>query len=351
SETMLVNQSPVTLDTPPIIIDSRTLVPLRAIAEAFHIAVNWDNEKFAVNIITGAESLFGAHTEKSFSLLNDLLKVDLPDFSQYYIAMPYGIMGPESSNEEETHIIIEKNGQKLALYVEELFNKASVNLGDDAKKILTVTKGIFESPVANGKVENVKLIPDVYEGDDGIIVRKALIRTQDNLLVYAAVFADPETFGETKDDCIKMAESIIDSIGEGTRQINRQPHEESLSGFTISLQQDYILTYQLGPDFSVYYIRKLVNVGEIQPYMGVYFGNFPSYDGTKSFIAISGKTLGQNINWHQEARTIDTDTQIETLVKINDDGWAQYMHIFVYPGTESDWNELKQMAESLTPEN
>jgi len=59
SETMLVNQSPVTLDTPPIIIDSRTLVPLRAIAEAFHIAVNWDNEKFAVNIVTSAESLFG----------------------------------------------------------------------------------------------------------------------------------------------------------------------------------------------------------------------------------------------------------------------------------------------------
>jgi len=148
-----------------------------------------------------------------------------------------------------------------------------------------------------------------------------------------------------------MAESIIDSIGEGTRQINRQPHEESLFGFTISMQQDYILTYQLGPDFSVYYIRKLVNVGETQPYMGVYFGNFPSYDGAKSFIAISGKILGQNINWHQEARTIDADTQIETLVKINDDGWAQYMHIFVCPKTESDWNELKQMSESLTPEN
>jgi Copper amine oxidase N-terminal domain. len=49
---MQVNDKTITLDVPPQIIDDRTLVPVRAVAESFDADVSWDNEKQVVSITT-----------------------------------------------------------------------------------------------------------------------------------------------------------------------------------------------------------------------------------------------------------------------------------------------------------
>lgn len=56
SDKMLVDNKSVTLDAPPCIVDSRTLVPVRAISEAYDTEVNWDEETKTVSIITNKES-------------------------------------------------------------------------------------------------------------------------------------------------------------------------------------------------------------------------------------------------------------------------------------------------------
>lgn len=55
SEMMFVNYSPVTLDAPPQIIDGRTLVPVRAIAESLDCDVDWDGDTRTVVITSAAE--------------------------------------------------------------------------------------------------------------------------------------------------------------------------------------------------------------------------------------------------------------------------------------------------------
>ncbi len=52
SNTALVNGSPVQMDCAPVIIDGRTLAPARYVAESFGCKVNWDSEKRAVSIST-----------------------------------------------------------------------------------------------------------------------------------------------------------------------------------------------------------------------------------------------------------------------------------------------------------
>lgn len=52
---MFVNLSPVSLDAPPQIIDGRTLVPVRAIAESFDCDVKWDGESKTVIITSKTE--------------------------------------------------------------------------------------------------------------------------------------------------------------------------------------------------------------------------------------------------------------------------------------------------------
>lgn len=50
-----VNQTPIKLDTPPVIRNNRTLVPIRFFSEAFGAAVMWDNAVRTVMINTGSK--------------------------------------------------------------------------------------------------------------------------------------------------------------------------------------------------------------------------------------------------------------------------------------------------------
>ena len=50
SDVMSVNGNPKTLDSPPVMVDDRTLVPIRAISEALGSEVVWDNLARSVNI-------------------------------------------------------------------------------------------------------------------------------------------------------------------------------------------------------------------------------------------------------------------------------------------------------------
>ncbi len=52
SPTMYVNYAPVALDSPACIVNSRTLVPVRAISEAFGISVEWDGANRIVTLGT-----------------------------------------------------------------------------------------------------------------------------------------------------------------------------------------------------------------------------------------------------------------------------------------------------------
>jgi len=298
--------------------------------------------------------LFGTRTTKKFSLINNRLQVYLPEFSQD-IAIQNGIMSPWSSNEEDTRIVIERYNKKLVLYLYEPFILASDNLKNDAQTILISqyeSQGTLKSPYSNGKIQNVQLIPDIYDGTDGITVREAIIKTQDGLLVYAAVIATHETFNSDKDGCIETAESMINSISEGGRVVERAQRTGSIKwpGYTILLKQDYVLTLSSGIDFDVYYVQKIVKPGELQPYMGIYVGGHPSFSADDRKVSENSKILGQNIKWYldQETKNIDAETKADTLIKVSEGEYPLYMHIFARPGTENSWSELKKMAESLT---
>ena len=59
-----VNDEPIELDVAPLIIDERTLVPVRAIAESFGLDVGWDGENATVIIKSVVEKIANAAYEK-----------------------------------------------------------------------------------------------------------------------------------------------------------------------------------------------------------------------------------------------------------------------------------------------
>ncbi len=62
SNVMTVNGEAKTLDVPATLIDSRTLVPVRAISEAFGLQVGWDGEANIVSIVSNTEKFQLLHT-------------------------------------------------------------------------------------------------------------------------------------------------------------------------------------------------------------------------------------------------------------------------------------------------
>ena len=49
------NDAEIVLDVPPMLVDKRTLVPVRAVAESFDAKVDWDDMNNSVNIVTNVE--------------------------------------------------------------------------------------------------------------------------------------------------------------------------------------------------------------------------------------------------------------------------------------------------------
>ena len=73
------DESDYTLEVPAQIINDRTMIPLRAVSEAFDCDVNWDGDAYIVNITTGDPILLDGYTYTApdkHSLVNMSLSTD-----------------------------------------------------------------------------------------------------------------------------------------------------------------------------------------------------------------------------------------------------------------------------------
>ena len=76
SNVIYVNQKPIELDIAPVIVDERTLVPVRAVAESFGSAVDWDGESRTVIIRSVVEKVISEAYQKLADSLKLLSKYD-----------------------------------------------------------------------------------------------------------------------------------------------------------------------------------------------------------------------------------------------------------------------------------
>lgn len=67
----------VTLDVPAQIINDRTMIPLRAVSEAFDCSVDWNEDTYVVNITTGAPILLEGATPPTPTPVEDLVSMSL----------------------------------------------------------------------------------------------------------------------------------------------------------------------------------------------------------------------------------------------------------------------------------
>lgn len=83
--TAFLNNSPLTLDVPPTILDGRTLIPLRFFSEAFDCKVNWNEQNYIVDVKSAPKNLnvigFYALGDKGTSSWTNLFQREYPETS------------------------------------------------------------------------------------------------------------------------------------------------------------------------------------------------------------------------------------------------------------------------------
>lgn len=120
-------------DTPPIVVNGRTLVPLRLVSEILGLTCEWDQETRTVNIISRAAAPAQEDTEESFPEGATVSGITLTVLSVQYGVQGYGLLvGFRVKNEASvpiTHIRLTYTLDN-PLYEAELNSRGYALLGD-----------------------------------------------------------------------------------------------------------------------------------------------------------------------------------------------------------------------------
>jgi len=249
--------------------------------------------------------------------------------------------------------MFDRGEEKVVVYAYELFTSSSGDIKKDAALASDMLDSdstiIYEyTDISKDGFEAVKIIPSSFNMEsDAILLRSALVKTQDNLLIVVSVYANPEKF-KNRNNCINLADEILDTLRLGSRTVNKSKRVEELWLCEIEIQEGYTITLNRGVDFDVYYIRKIVGIDNpTQPTMGIYMGWHPSGikvpEGAK-VEKTADKILNQNIEWISYEE--DGILRAETIFGVTDEDYLM-MHIFISSDNEKDLETLKVMARTL----
>ena len=127
SSTMYVNESAITLDAPAFVTGGRTLVPARAISEAFGATVGWNGESRTVTITTGQTAL---SYQDAFNTVKGLLTSKGTEFSEGN----FGMRRDFSENGSTAFISYNGKGDYIAIsyYSEEKTSSMSLVLHNES---------------------------------------------------------------------------------------------------------------------------------------------------------------------------------------------------------------------------
>jgi len=194
---MLVNNEKVDIDIPPMIVDGRTLVPARFVAEAFNCDVKWDSSNFMVNITS--KSINYADLEKSTST-SDIINSSSTSVSTSTVSADEGtLMNPYAPNQGAPIIY-----QEWSHYPQKIVEITCTNIirGETANRLAHSENMFNEKPNSNQEwcfLEfNVKYISsldgseNILEGND-VIYEDTFFTSTGSLLNVA----DMATLGDT----------------------------------------------------------------------------------------------------------------------------------------------------------
>jgi len=138
-----------------------------------------------------------------------------------------------------------------------------------------------------------------------------------------------------------LALRILSTLAPGKRSLDLSAGTRKLHRFELSVPQGTLIAQQQGPDFDVYRVLVVRELGAPAPQLNIYVGNHPNYTAEPNAKQVPGEVLGKSVTW------LETSTngvvERETLLELGDTS----LHLFMAASSASDAEALTKTAGTL----
>lgn len=205
SNIMYVNDNPITLDTPACVIDDRTLVPVRAISEAFDCYVSWNGEQQTV-----------------------LIYSENTDFYQIKELILEYLYGEKKILESYLNILIDVNNalkEGHDYYGVTVIDRNSININND-ERFSSAKNNLFQIYNKVFQYDTSKLPSELTE----------VMRHVKNSAESIKDFADELSLEVSFDDLSKIYENVNNAENEMNIAINLLTNEAARRNIIINIE-------------------------------------------------------------------------------------------------------------------
>ena len=297
SDEMQIHNQKIKLDTAPIIVNDRTLVPLRAVSEAFDYDVNWDEDTKTVTISKEIP-------KTEYDILYGRLKVKIKSDSKVYD----GFWGDDTW--------LELSNEGIDFVAKELGYITVGDLKKDAENLEYETVG--DTVTQNG-IEYIEL---KSEKENRV---EYLVKSSDDYLILLYAKANAKT---DKDLWKTNVQEIIDTLSAGDKKLDTSANSVHSDYLTIARPNGYFVRLD-GDDRYGWLIKKVTKTDE----KGVpllYIDEMQSdvdeqtdlYNGNKAYKKVKSKFLGNDLEW----LLYNEDNYMQTYVEHDQVSY----HIYAY---------------------
>ena len=297
SDEMQIHNKKIKLDTAPIIVNDRTLVPLRAVSEAFDYDVNWDEDTKTVTISKEIP-------KTEYDILYGRLKVKIKSDSKVYD----GFWGDDTW--------LELSNEGIDFVAKELGYITVGDLKKDAENLEYETVG--DTVTQNG-IEYIEL---KSEKENRV---EYLVKSSDDYLILLYAKANAKT---DKDLWKTNVQEIIDTLSAGDKKLDTSANSVHSDYLTIARPNGYFVRLD-GDDRYGWLIKKVTKTDE----KGVpllYIDEMQSdvdeqtdlYNGNKAYKKVKSKFLGNDLEW----LLYNEDNYMQTYVEHDQVSY----HIYAY---------------------
>ena len=249
--------------------------------------------------------------DKPLALLGGRVLVRMPEGAKVEPRKAASLMGLDPSADEEGRIVLDAGNERFVLMARETFQWADKNVKEVLQKqyadcaIAPLREG-KEGPTSYLLVPKAVTVHGTATG-----VAFACLVLPDKTVVRLGAYVNPEACDDLP-GCAALAKEVLSHAAGGNVPLQCEAGTKRLRAgvqgkdVQVDLPRDYILTFQRGPDFWLYYARPLSPFGAVPPTVLLYQGGHPSAFHTKGegdsaeppeVTSTDGTFLGQKASW------------------------------------------------------
>lgn len=314
SDEMQIHNQKIKLDTAPVIVNDRTLVPLRAVSEAFDYDVNWNEDTKTVTISKEIP-------KTEYDILYGRLKVEIRSDSK----VDDGFWG------DDTWLDLSNEG--IEFVAKEL---GYITVGDLKKDAVNLGYETTDEVVAQNGIEYVEL---KAETEDKV---EYLVKSSDDYLILLSAELNERANKNLWKESVK---EIVDTLSAGTEKLDTSAQTVDSDYLTIDRPNGYFV--RLDANDRIGWLIKKVTKTDEKSVPSIYidvmntevYDKTDLYNGNKAYKKVKSKFLGNDVEW----LLYNDDSYMQTYVEYD----QSIYHIYAYAESTSKQQDIINFVSEI----